>query len=97
MKLIFFLVCLWVTSVVEAGNYCSPAATQAMSYSLLDKDHKRSVVALEPLVRAGDACATWYLAQLYRSGLGVPRDDAKADELERLAFERGYSRQLRQR
>lgn len=97
MKLIFFLVFLWVASVAEAGNDCSDDAKQAMSYSILNNDHEHAVAALKLLVRKGDACAMWFLAQLYRSGLGVPRNDAEADRLEELAYDHGYTRQLRQR
>ncbi len=47
------------------------------------QDYARALAELRPLAADGNAKAQWALAYMYRRGLGVPRDSAKADEWER--------------
>lgn len=48
-------------------------------------DHAAALAELRPLAEAGDAKAQWALGYLYRLGLGVPKDPARAKEWERRA------------
>jgi S1-C subfamily serine protease len=47
------------------------------------QDYARALAELRPLAEQGHAKAQWALAYMYRRGLGVPKDPAKADEWER--------------
>ena len=48
-------------------------------------DHAAALAELRPLAEQGNAKAQWALAYMYRRGLGVPKDSAKAEEWERRA------------
>jgi len=48
-------------------------------------DHAAALAELKPLAMAGDAKAQWALGYMYRLGLGVPKDPARAKEWERRA------------
>lgn len=45
-------------------------------------DHATALAELRPLADAGDAKAQWALGYMYRLGLGVPKDPARAKEWE---------------
>lgn len=47
------------------------------------QDYARALAELRPLAEQGHAKAQWALAYMYRRGLGVARDAARADEWER--------------
>lgn len=47
------------------------------------QDYALALAELRPLAQQGNAKAQWALAYMYRRGLGVPKDPAKADEWER--------------
>jgi len=48
-------------------------------------DHATALAELRPLAETGDAKAQWALGYMYRLGLGVPKDPARAKEWERRA------------
>jgi S1-C subfamily serine protease len=47
------------------------------------QDYARALAELRPLAEQGHAKAQWALAYMYRRGLGVPKDPARADDWER--------------
>lgn len=49
------------------------------------QDYARALAELRPLAQEGHPKAQWALAYMYRRGLGVPKDAARADEWERRA------------
>ncbi|TYC62075.1 sel1 repeat family protein [Zoogloea oleivorans] len=77
-------------SLGAKANDCSLAAGRALSYGQIDNDYERSAVVLEKLSDAGDACASYFLGQLYWSGLGVKQDRVKALDLMQRARDNGY-------
>jgi S1-C subfamily serine protease len=53
--------------------------------ALNGQDYARALAELRPLAEQGHAKAQWALAYMYRRGLGVPKDAARADDWERRA------------
>jgi S1-C subfamily serine protease len=49
------------------------------------QDYPRALAELRPLAEQGHPKAQWALAYMYRRGLGVPKDAARADDWERRA------------
>ncbi len=75
-----------------AGLFLSVASAQggydAGIGALNRGDYSTALAELRPLADRGDTKAQWALAYMYRRGLGVPKDPARADELERRASQR---------
>lgn len=69
----------------------SDAEWARYSQQLKSRQYQAAAQTLAPLVQQHDAKATLALAQLYRSGLGVPKDQAKARDLMQMAAEQGLA------
>lgn len=69
------LIVLQLAAPVDANN--SKAVIQ-FNRLVLKRNYEKSAAVLNVAARAGDAEAQYRLANLYRVGLGVPRDDSRA-------------------
>jgi hypothetical protein len=55
-------------------------------------DYHAALSDFQPLADGGDACAQWYLGQMYNFGQGVPKDREKFVALVKASAEQGYSK-----
>lgn len=60
-------------------SFCAAADYRIGIEALNRGDHARALAELEPLAKSGDNRAQWALGYMYRRGLGVPKDQARAE------------------
>jgi S1-C subfamily serine protease len=68
---------LWPVLLLVAS--CAAADYRAGIEALNRGDHGRAFNELEPLAKSGNSRAQWALGYMYRRGLGVPKDQARAE------------------
>ena len=87
---------LLATAVADLGALAQDrggsAIDSAIATALRTGDFRQMAVILERMAKAGDADAQYQLGSLYRSGRGVPQDDALAFEWMKAAAEQGHVR-----
>lgn len=93
MRLLVLASCLVMAALAARAQTPDDvaAALEAGRERYLAGDHVAAAALWQPLVAAGDARAMYNMATLYRRGLGVAQDEARADALLRDAAGRGFA------
>lgn len=69
----------------------NPAVKDGM-LKYVQGDYQAALSDFQPLADGGDACAQWYLGQMYNFGQGVPKDHEKFVALVKASAAQGYSK-----
>ena len=87
---------LLATAVADLGalaqDRSDSAIDSAIATALRTGDFRQTAVFLERMAKVGNAAAQYQLGSLYRSGRGVPQDDALAFQWMKAAAEHGHVR-----